>query len=152
MSTPFTIIPREQTRSTLITDYDTSNIFIGDNKTTEPDNTLENLTGAEVTLPIGTLVGRISGSQNLKVLESGSTDGSQFPVGVLLDSYTIAATSTVSNVAIVIGGEVDQTRLIFQGTDDFDTVVADRSYRDRIASDNLGFVLRNQVDLSKFDN
>lgn len=133
----------------LTTEYDNSKIFIMSN--TWLTGEFNNDTYDEITLPIGTLMGRISASGLLVPLESGASDGSQYPVGVLAANYTVADGDTV-NVTICTGGEVSETGIVFQGSDDFDTVVSNRTLRDRIGSDTVGIVLRLISENSRFDN
>jgi len=133
----------------LITNYDNSKIFIMSN--TWLTGSYNNDTYDPIDLPIGTLMGRIATSGLLVPLESAATDGSQYPVGVLATNYTVADGDTV-NVTICTGGEVSETGIVFQGSDDFDTVVSDRTLRDRIAADTVGIVLRLISENSIYDN
>ena len=137
------------TNNQLTNNYDYSKIFLFGNKYADGDIT--NGGGAAIDIPAGTLIGRISGNQELTPCASGATDGSQFPVGILAQNVTIQAGATLS-VSICVEGEVAEEKVILDGSDDFDTVVDDRSFRDRIAADTVGIKLVTSEDLTGFDN
>lgn len=139
-----------QTENQLNSNYDHSIIFLGCNN--YEDGTYTNTTGAEVTLPGGTVMGRIAASQLLVPLVSSATDGSQFPVGILSEPITVADTESAP-ISICVGGDVEGTRVVFSdGGDDFDTVVDDRSLRDRISGDTLGIKLFFASNNTNYDN
>lgn len=130
---------------------DTSKIFVGGNRYEKGTFNNSDLYDP-VTLLVGTLMGRISASGLLVPLESGAADGSQFPVGILADDYTVDE-SEDQEVYICVAGDVVADQLIFQGADDLDTVVSGRQLRDRIGSDTVGVKLLNQnTEMSGYDN
>lgn len=129
---------------------DVSKIFVWNNRYT--NGSYVNGTGSEVTLPAGTVMGRVSANQNLAPLESDATNGSQFPVGILANDHTVANGATHS-VSICISGDVVENKLIFNnGTDTLNTVVTGRSLRDRISADTAGVHLIVSNELTEFDN
>lgn len=127
---------------------DTSKIFLGKNESFVAVFTAG---VTDVLLEAGTLMGRIGTTQKVVPLESGATDGSQFPVGILNSTRNVLASTTVS-VAIVNKGDVAREQVIFDGTDTFTTLVDDRSLEDRIASDTAGIILVKTSELTNFDN
>jgi hypothetical protein len=133
----------------LTTKYDTAKIFLFDNRF-ESGN-VNNDDYEDLELEAGTLMGRVSATGNLVPLASAASDGSQYPVGILAGNYTIADGDT-QEVRVCTAGEVDASRIIFDGSDDLDTVVDGRQLRDRIGADTVGIVLRNVDQLSEFDN
>lgn len=137
------------TENQLNSNYDHSIIFLGCNNF--EDGVYTNSTGAEVTLEAGTLMGRISANQELTPLKSAAADGSQFPVGVLTEK-TVVPDGVTANISICVGGDVEGNRIVFDGTDDFDTVVSGRNLRDRISGDTLGIKLFFSTENTNYDN
>jgi len=137
------------TNNQLTNNYDYSKIFLFGNQ--YENGKIANATGSPVTIPAGTLIGRIGASQLLIPCASGSTDGSEFPIGVLAQNVTIPA-NTAMEISIGISGDVAEEKIIFNGTDDFNTLVAARSFRDRISADTLGIKLVPSTELTGFDN
>lgn len=134
----------------LTTNYDTSKTFIGDNR--YENGTYTNPDGVEVTLAKGTVMGRVAATNKLLPLESGASDGSQFPVGVLADDYTVDAYDDAT-VSICVGGDVAAEKIVFaNGTDTTATVVSSRTLGDRIAGDTLGIKLVSGTELTGYDN
>jgi len=129
--------------------YDYSKIFIFGNSFA--DGQINNSTYDDVTHPIGTLMGRVSATGLLVPCATGASDGSQYPVGVLADEYTVPDGETI-NVRICTAGEVDENKIVFDGSDDFDTVVESKTMRDRIGSDTVGIVLKSIDELGAADN
>lgn len=132
----------------LISNRDTSKMFLFGNSfeggTVEaPDD--------DLVLAGGTLMGRVSATGMLVPLESGASDGSQYPVGVLATNYAIAY-GEEKEVKICTAGEIDSSFLVLQGADTLETVIDGRQLRDRIAADTVGLILRSVDQLSDFDN
>lgn len=139
------------TGNQLYTNTDNSKVFIGNNETIRA-----NYTNSEdyddVTLAIGTVMGRVHATNEIIPAKSDASDGSQFPVGVLLESYTVAAGDTKS-LPIVICGDVAEDKLVFAKTGDgLNTVVSARTYRDRLAADTKGIRAVSVTDLTDYDN
>lgn len=137
-----------QTRNQLGYDYDFSKLFLFENRYRMITFTAS---GADIVLEQGMLIGTIAASGLGAIMASGSTDGSEVPTGVCAEDITVVD-GTSENVRICIGGHVDQDKLVFDGSDDLDTDLNDRTYRDRIACDTLGIYLVSSVELSAVDN
>lgn len=137
------------TRNQLNTNYDFSKTFIGDNDFKEM--VLLNPEVTEETLEVGQLLGRISANGKVQVLKSAAVDGSQYPVGVLAEQITLAA-SAEANSTMCVGGDVVQGKIDLNGADTLDTVIDDRQLRDRIEGDTLGIYLVESDELTDFDN
>lgn len=126
------------TGTVLTVTTDTSQTFVWAKETLTANYT--NGGGSPVTLAEGTLLGRISATGLLVPLASAAADGSQFPVGILLGSYTVAAGAT-QQLTYVIAGDVVEHKVILAGADTLDTVISGRRIRDRIMSDTKGIRL-----------
>ena len=136
--------------NSLHNDYDVSKIFVFGNR--YESGTLKNATGGALDYKPGTLLGRVHASDELVPLASAATDGSQFPVGVLLtDVVQLAAAGTIA-VRLCIEGDVVESKLIFDGSDTVETVVDARRYKDRIAADTAGIKLVDSFELTDYDN
>jgi hypothetical protein len=124
--------------------------FIGDTETEVANYT--NSTYDAVTLLEGTLMGRVTATGKIKPLASGATDGSQDPVGVLLNTHVIEEGDTKS-LAFAVSGRVAQECLVLDGTDTLDTIISGKRLRDRIAGSTLGIkIVPTSDDLTGFDN
>lgn len=133
---------------------DSSVIFIGEN--TYETVTLENVEETEETILAGTLLGRVtSGSGatvgNVVPLATDATDGSQFPIGVLTETITMAAESE-EPVSICVSGKVAVEKIVLPAGDTLNDVISARFLRDRIAADTLGIKLISSTELSGYDN
>jgi hypothetical protein len=146
MSTGTTV---NQTSNQLHTDYDNSIIFLGCNRYSTAEYT--NSTGSSVDLEAGTLLGRISASGKLLPLASGATDDSNIPVGILSHNITVANGATVT-LTYCNEGDVAEDKIIFDGSDDLDTVVSGRQLRDRIEGDTVGINLVASTSMTSYDN
>lgn len=139
------------TANQLISQTDNSKIFLGDNNTFT--GTYTNGTGSDVTLTSGMVIGRISATQALAILASGSADGSQFPVGILmLEADVTVSDGESKTLTLVNSGKVNEGLLDFNGTDTLATVVSSRSLRDRIIADTEGIKLVTVAQNSRQDN
>lgn len=143
-----------QTRNQLFVNYDISKLFVWKNRYSTGSFT--NGTGSELVLPAGTLMGRISATGKIAIMKSGSTDGSQIPIGVLAENITLA-NGVSSDLNFCKEGDVVESKLVFDGTDDLDTEItisaADNVtaiYRDLIAG--LGINLVGGDELTGYDN
>jgi|TARA_R110001599_G_scaffold349527_1_gene577986 hypothetical protein len=134
----------------LFTNYDVSKIFVWDNHYIIGE--MKNSSASEVTVAVGTVVGRIHATGKINPLTSTATDGSKWPVGILADEYTIAAGATINVGVCVSGGVVQDKIVLVLAGDTLDTVIDTRQLRDRIASDTLGVRLVPSTELSGTDN
>lgn len=133
----------------LVTKYDNSKMFLFNNSF--EDGQVNNEDYDDLELAVGTLMGRVSATGLLVPLESGASDGSQYPVGVLAGAYSIVDGDT-ADVRICTAGEIDSSMIVLQGSDTLDTIIDGRQLRDRIAADTVGLILREVNQLSEFDN
>ncbi len=104
----------------LVGNYDISQIFLGDN--VYEYYTWTNTSGGTLTLKPGTLMGQILSSAKLLPNLSSSTDGTELPMSVLADTYTVANNGSAT-VCVCIGGRVNQNALIFGSGDTLSTAV-----------------------------
>ena len=131
-------------------DYDRSKVFIYDNFFEV--GTLSNLSGGELTYPIGLVLGRVAADNTLIPLVSTAADGSQYPVGILAKEVTLETAGT-ADVDFCISGEVTSSLIIFaNGTDTTETVIELKTLGDRIKSDTEGVRLRSVNDRTFYDN
>jgi hypothetical protein len=133
----------------LFQNYDTAKIF-GFGKRTEVGS-YTNDTYDTVTLAAGTLMGRVAATNKIVPLESGASDGSQIPLGFVLNTQSIEAGAT-DNVALVVAGDVVEGLITLQGSDNLDTVISGRTLRDRILGDTMGIILKSTDELTGYDN
>lgn len=110
---------------------------------------MNNATYDPVTIPEGTVVGRIAVTGKLKVFTSGASDGSQFPIGVVLGDPTIEDGED-GEITIVDTGDVAGEQLLFQGGDTLNTVVDGRTVFDHLKL--IGIKCVSGTDLSNYDN
>jgi hypothetical protein len=132
-----------------ITNFDTTKTFVWNPRTTT--GTYENSTYDDVTLLQGTLMGRIASTGMLVPLTSGASNGSQFPVGILL-ADTVIEGSSEKQITIAVSGDVDESKIVLQGSDTLNTVISGRTIRDRIGGDTVGIKLVGGDQLTGFDN
>jgi hypothetical protein len=133
----------------LITNFDTSKTFVWNVRTATANYT--NSTYDDVTLQQGTLMGRISASGLIIPLTSGASDGSQFPLGVLLEDTTIEGGDT-QELTIAVAGDVVESKIKLQGSDTLNTVISGRRIRDRIGADTVGIKLVGADQMTGLDN
>lgn len=133
----------------LTTDYDISKLFVWDNRYEK--GAFTNDTYDPITIPQGRLMGRVAATQELKPHDSASSDGSQFPVGVMLNTVTIEEGDTL-DLDICVSGDVVEAKIVLADGDTMSTVVSDRSIRDRIAADTVGIKLVGNDEQTALDN
>jgi len=115
--------------------------------------TYTNTTGAAKTIAAGLVFGRISATNLALPLKSDASDGSQFPVGVLMNESIVIAIAGTVTITVCITGKVNEDELIFEnGTDTLATAISSRTLRDRLASDTAGIILVSEIQLTKSDN
>lgn len=113
----------------------------------------ENVSGAAESVALGQIMGKISASGNWTVCKSGATDGSQIPRGVMLDVLTdIADTATVDPINLVNGGKIRTDMLVFNGSDDLDTLVGTVRMEDLLIANSKDLELVGVEDDTIFDN
>jgi hypothetical protein len=132
-----------------IINTDINKIFIGGNRTYKYP--YHNSAYDDVTIPAGTVMGVVSGTGYAKELASGASDGSQYPVGILLQDTVIEGGDLV-DITLVVEGDVAENMLVFQGSDNLDVTVDGRRLRDRIGADTVGIKLVPSTDNTAYDN
>ena len=143
------ITTRNATGNHLTADSDRAKTFIGNNEFEV--GTLLNATAGTLTYAVGTVLGKVADTNRLVPMASAGTDGSQYPIGILAEEVTLAASGTAS-VNICIAGDVNAEAIVLDGTDTLTTVVEDKIIADRIKSDNKGIRLITITDGTFFDN
>ena len=137
----------KNTSNQLNIDVERKVIFLGSNSYERESYT--NSTGSTVNLKAGTIMGRISATGLLLPLVAAATDGSQHFVGVLTEDEDVLDTAS-ANVNICIQGRVKQSELIFNASENLETVIGGRQLRDIIAGQGIKLV--ESTELSDFDN
>lgn len=133
-----------------IINTDLTKVFLFNRQSQE--GTLLNATGAPVTYLEGQLLGRIGASNRLVPFAKAASDGSQFPVGVLIGQVTVAAGGT-AKVFMCVAGDIAEEKLILGGADTPDTNVGGRTIRDLIQAETVGLKLVPSTDMSGgYDN
>lgn len=139
--------------SSLITNFSVEQIFLGRNRYFTA--TYTNSTGDSVTLNAGRLMGRVLVGQKVLPLVSTATDGSEMPVGVLAQTYTVANGAS-QTVFICNYGKINENKVSLDAGDTFASVVRTAatgggSIRDLIVR-NLQIELEPITELSGEDN
>ena len=135
----------------LITNYDTSKIFIWNNRYKR--FTLLNDSGAEKDFAPGTIMGRRHATGKVVPLVSTAADGSEVPIGILKSDVEDLADSGEIEVSICVFGEVAESKLVFDnGTDTLETVISNRRLGDRLMGDTAGVIVVPSTELTSDDN
>lgn len=140
---------RSNTGQQLFVEYDLGKIFIRDNRYSKGNYT--NATYDDVNLSAGTVLGRVAATGKIAKFDSAASNGLQYPIGILADNYTVAEGET-QELAFCDTGDVAEEKLIFQNSDDLDTVVDGKNVRDRIGSDSVGLRLVSTTQNTISDN
>lgn len=141
-----------QTPNQAIINTDLSKIFLWNNRS--QSGTFEYVnTEADVTIVAGTVLGRIAATQKLAIIATGASDGSQFPVGVLMQDVEVAYLETFSGaVDFCVAGDVAQEQLAFPTGVTLATVVSGKTLFDRLGSDTVGIQLVATTENTALDN
>lgn len=126
-------------------------IFLFNNVSAEGD--IGNSTYDPITYPIGTVLGRQSSNGRLKPFVASASDGSQYPIGILRDDYTVVD-GDVRAVYYCNGGDVAAELLVFQGSDTLESTVANaggRRVKDLLQSEGVRVIYATNVS-GDFDN
>lgn len=110
-----------------------------------------NSTYDTIDLPAGTVMGVVAATGKVVPMTSGASDGSQFPMGILGEDYSIEGGDTIS-VAIMVKGWVRQDMLLLQGSDTLLTIVSSRRIFERIGSDSVGILIISAVNATNLEN
>jgi hypothetical protein len=142
---------RDNTINQAAYDRQLSNLLILNNSFLKGD--YANISGAEETVVVGQVLGRVAATQKLVVCKSAAVDGSQFPVAIAVQELSaIAIAGTVDNIAPCNGGKVNENEIVFDGTDTFATQVDGKSMRDHLIANTKGLELLNVLENTDFDN
>lgn len=130
--------------------YDVSKTFVWNPRFLSGD--LTNSEYDPITIPEGTVMGRVAATGKLVPWKSTAVDGSQFPRGILAEEVIVDDGET-QTIAIVISGDVAEEKVKFAlAGDGFNTVVSGKILRDRLGSDTNGIYLVTATELSGYDN
>lgn len=136
----------------LITNYDYSQLLIGNNRSKTA--TYTNGTGATVTLAKGALIGRIASSNKVTPAVATATDGSALPIGVLVDTYTVAAGASIT-VTFCYAGDIAKEQVVLDASYTWTTVIgtaaASVTLEDYVTAHTL-IVMVPGTEHTKFDN
>jgi len=112
----------------LFVNTDLTKLFVFNNDFYSDNNTFyyNNSGSTDVTVPAGTVLGRVTATGFLVPWTHGATDGSQRPVGILMnDVYIVYGETYQQGQPYCIRGQVAEQLLGLQGSDTLDTVVTD---------------------------
>jgi len=142
---------RNLTRNQGTYDTDRKKLLVFDNSFVS--GIYSNVSGALESVALGQIMGVIAATGQWTVCKSAAVDGSAIPRGIMLDVLTdIAISGTVDPVNIVNGGKVRVDMLVFDGTDDLDTLVGGVRMQDLLISNSKDLELVSVEDDTKFDN
>jgi len=148
---------RDETGNQATIDYLIKKLLLGFNTYRRID--YANISGALETVAKGTVMGRVDATKKLVPCKSDATDGSQQPVGILIEELTeIAIAGTVDDVLICDGGDISATDLVFQnGTDTLATAITStggdiKTIEDFLIQNGNNFQFLNKEDSSEYDN
>ena len=131
-----------------INNYDLSKIFVLNNRYATADYT--NPTSDDIELPIGTVMGRVSATNKIIPCKSTASDGSQYPIGILADTYGVDYVET-AELTFCTMGDVVQNKIVFNnGTDTVATAVSGKTMKDMLQAAGINLVGGDQ--LTGYDN
>lgn len=136
------------TNKQMITNFDLSKIFIGRNRY-QTGNYLNNSSYDDLDVLAGTVLGRIAATGKLIPCVAESTDGSQYPVGVLAHDIEIDS-GDEAEVTICDMGDVAEEKLIFKYGGSLDSIVSSRTLRDHLAAQGIKIV--SATEMTDYDN
>lgn len=131
------------------TNYDLSKIFIWNNRYHKGQYT-NIVYDPEILLP-GQLIGRVATTNKLVKCFSTSTDGSQYPIGVVADNYTIEEGAT-KEISICTAGDIVKDKIIYEGSDGPQTVVSGRTQTIADLLQAAGLNLVDNNEMTDYDN
>lgn len=140
-----TVTNIEATNNKLVNNYDVSKFLLGFNNFIEGTYTDS---GAGSSLTEGLVMGRIQATSKLVPCDSAAVDGSQFPVGCLVEAKTVTAAATVT-LTLVNKGRVASSKVTLKAG-----VALTADVDGRQLGDHLRAILDLQdgVELTKIDN
>lgn len=144
-----TLTTRDAQSNFITADRDLNKIFVEGND--YQNAVFNNDTGAEVELVGGEVLARNPANGKVLWVDSAKIDGSQFPIAVNKTCATVA-NGADANILMCVLGKVEESKLVFQGSDDLDTVISNKTMRDRLQGESVGIFLVLGEDQTKFDN
>lgn len=130
---------------------DVSKIFLGGN-TTQKESYINNSSYDPIDLPAGTVMGRIAGTDVLVPSVASASDGSEQPVGVLMNDLTIDSGDTV-NATICNGGKVAAEKISFyHPTNSLNTQVGGVRYKDLLQRNTTLKLIWSEEMTGEYDN
>lgn len=133
-------------------DYNYDKLFRFNNSTIEGEYT--NSSGSEVTLELGTLMGRNNTSGKFELFDSQTATSYQGTVGVLAEEWTVGDGETVT-ITLVNSGDIRRSGIVLtgdSGSDTLDTVVDGNTIEDIIIIRTKGVRLVDRTENTKADN
>lgn len=140
-----TITQSNATENQIFSAYDTSKIFLFDNKFREV--TVTNSAGTDLAVVEGMAIGAVGATY--QEYKSG-TSNIQL-IGVAAQAVTVPANGTAT-VVICTSGKIAEEKVVLNGSDTLDTIVSNKTIRDRFASDTLGIYFAATDELTVADN
>jgi len=127
----------------LITNYNTAQFLLGGEQFFK-DMSYNNATGSPVTLPQGTLMGKVFATGYIIPNVSTAVDGSEQPIGFIAENTTIPA-NTIQTIQVLVAGDINQNLVILGGSDTFDTTVGTEATGGSIAD-----MIRRNLDINMY--
>lgn len=140
-----TIVTNTGVQATINTDL--SRVFLWENRYASAN--FNNELYDPLIMKAGKLLGRVAATQTLALCDTDSTDGSQYPIGILAEDVTIEDGETKA-VSYCIYGDVAEDKIILNGNDTLSSVVNGQSLRDRIAM--MGVRIIPSTEMTANDN
>lgn len=142
---------KQETANLLHVEYDVAKTFVFDNRYVG-NQTLLNASGGVLSIPVGTLLGRVSASLKLVPLAAAATDGSEKPFGILATGQTDMAIAGEANVNVCVFGDVVESKVVLNGAETMDTLIGGVRIGDLIASETQGINLVADTAMTQSDN
>lgn len=139
-----------QTGNMIQGDYDFSQFLQGNNEFTKLSVTAS---GADVVLEKGELMGQIAATALAIPMIAAAVDGSQYPVGAVIEDITVVdGTTKVLN--LVNKGSIDKDMLVFNAAEGLATTVGPASNLKTYEAllNDLGLILESVEQNAGFDN
>lgn len=140
-----TVTNVEATSNKLVTNYDVSKLVLGFNtfsKGTFTDG------GAGTTLTAGMIMGRITATGKIVQQDKDAVDGSEFPVGILIEDRTVTAAATVElNLAV---GKIAESKVTYKAGTTKASDIDGHQLGDWLQI--IGVILMGGTELTKIDN
>lgn len=138
------------TASQLFINNDSSQVFIG-NTFTRRSESVTNSTYDDITIAVGTVMGRVTASSIMIPFKSDAVDGSQIPRGLMNNTVIIPAGEQVE-LPIVISGEVATNKLVFAKSGDAITTIVGSLGLVQDLLGAIGIKLVNTRENTQYDN